>query len=569
MTNQTRPDVDPFTVEIIRNATVAITDEMTDKLMRSAYNNIIYEALDFTVGLFDANGRTLSIGLGLPMFIGGLGDTVRAKIAALGDGLQPGDVLMTNDPYIMGSHLNHIVLTLPIFHDGKLRAFASTMAHWQDIGGSLSGATTDIYSEGIAFPILKVYNAGVENTDVTDILRANIRFPERAMGDFRAQLASIHTGERRLGVLFTKYGVETVVDSWRQTHEHSVARARDAVARIPDGRYTARAYMDDDGVSADPIPLTVAVEVAGSEFTIDLSDVSDQVAGYYNSGETAGRSAAQVAFRCLVAPDLFPINEGIFEPLTTVLPPGKIVSAERPAAMHLWMTVPMTIVDLVFRALADAIPDQVISGHHADLLTTTFYGHRPDGKMFLLTEGLPGGGWGAKSDEDGMSATICINDGNTHNTPIESLENQLPLLIREYALREDSGGAGKHRGGLGVLKEYEVLTPLRFNSGVERTKCAPWGLAGGLDGAPNGVELVRDSQTQTFPNGKLASAPLAVGDRIRLLSGGGGGFGDPAARAPAALADDVANGYVSAAAAASLYRSAGPVRAPAQNNEMS
>ena len=551
---ETSVDVDPFTVEIIRNATVAITDEMTEKLMRSAYNNIIYEALDFTVGLFDKDGTTLSIGLGLPMFMGGLGETVRAKIAYFGADLAPGDVLMTNDPYIMGSHLNHIILTTPIFHDGQLRAFASTMAHWQDIGGSLSGATTDIYSEGINFPIVKVYSAGVENTDITRMMRSNIRFPERAMGDFRAQLASIRTGERRLAVLFEKYGVHAVIRAWDDIREQSAIRARAAVAGIPDGRYEAEAFMDDDGVHiGEPVPLRVAVEIRGDTFTIDLSDVSAQVAGYYNSGETAGRSAAQVAFRCLTVPDLFPINDGIFAPLTTILPPGKIVSATRPAAMHLWMTVPMTIVDLIFRTLADAVPERTIAAHHADLLTTTFHGHRNDGRMFVLTEGVPGGGWGATLGADGMSATICINDGNTHNTPIESIENQIPVLIRRYELREDSGGPGRTRGGLGAVREYEALEPFKFNSGIERTQCAPWGLAGGHEGAPNGLEVVRDGQVMTFPNGKLASFGVEVGDRVRLLSGGGGGFGAPQDRDRDRVLSDLRNGYISARSAVEDY----------------
>lgn len=549
----TEPTVDPFSVEIIRNAMVAITDEMTNKLMRSAYNNIIYEALDFTVGLFDAKGETLSIGLGLPMFMGGLGETVRAKIEYYRDDLQPGDVLLTNDPYVMGSHLNHIIMTVPVFHESELVGFASTMAHWQDIGGSLAGNTTDIYSEGLQLPILKVYRAGVEDTQITGIIRANCRFSDRAMGDFRAQLAAILTGEKRLQVLLDKYGRDTVLESWAEIRRQSAASARAAVARIPDGTYSAEAFMDDDGVTEDKVPLKVTVTVEGENFTIDLSDVSEQVKGYYNSGATAGRSAAQVAFRCLTASNLFPINDGIFEPLQTVLPPGKIVSATKPAAMHLWMTVPMTIVDLVFRALSHAIPGEVAAGHHADLLTTTMYGYRQSGDMFLLTEGVPGGGWGAKNDEDGMSATICINDGNTHNTPIEALENRIPVIVQRYELRQDSGGAGTWRGGLGALREYEVLEPTAINCGVERTKCPPWGLNGGLSGAPNGVELIREGSLEVFDNGKLASVQLRRGDRLRLLAGGGGGFGDPAGRDRERLRHDIENGYVSPAKARELY----------------
>src|SRR5215210_8477695 len=318
--------VDPITAEIVRSGLVAITDEMKTNLMRTAYNMIIYEALDFTVGLFDADGNTVSIGLGLPMFIGGLSDAIKAKLAHYGkENIQPGDILLTNDSYIMGSHLNHMIFTLPIFWEGELVAFSSSMAHWQNIGGTLRGTTTDIYEEGLQMPIVKIYREGVLNDELVEIIKSNVRFPDLAMGDFRAQIASIKTGERRFVQLLARYGCATVLESIQHVFRYSAEVARQAVRAIPDGVYEAESFMDDDGVRlGQHIPLHVRVIVAGERMTVDLSKVSRQVAGYFNSGETAGRSAVQVAFKCLTSPVLLPINDGSFAPLDVILPPATL-----------------------------------------------------------------------------------------------------------------------------------------------------------------------------------------------------------------------------------------------------
>jgi N-methylhydantoinase B len=558
MTSPASPaPVDPVTVEIVRSALVAITDEMKINLMRTAYNIIIYEALDYTVGLFDAEGNTVSIGLGLPMFIRGLSDAIKAKLVHYGrDGIHPGDILLTNDSYIMGSHLNHMIFTLPIFWKGELVAFASSMAHWLDIGGTLSGTTTDIYSEGLQMPICKIYREGQPNQELVEIIRANVRFPDLAMGDFRAQVASIKTGERRVLELLERYGRETVLGSIAGLMDHSERVARESVAAIPDGVYEAESFMDDDGVRrGTPIPIKVRVTVAGERMTIDLSEVSRQVPGYYNSGATAGRSAAQVAFKCLTSPLLLPINDGSFRPLEIILPPGRVISATKPAATRWWMTIPMTVVDTIFRALAPAVPERVAAGHHADLLAVTLYGTDPrTGRFYVSAGALPGGGWGAKHNGDGMAVTVCINDGDTHNAPAEAVENKFPVLVEEYALRQDSGGAGRWRGGLGTIQATRVLGETSVNSQTERTRCAPWGLFGGRDGLANKVSVKRsDGRLEEFPNGKLSSFRLDAGDTLVLHSGGGGGYGNPRQRPPQLVQRDVACGYVSLKCAAEEY----------------
>lgn len=548
------PRSEAITDEIIRGSLVAITDEMKTNLMRTAYNPIIYEALDYTVGLFDANGDTVSIGLGLPMFIKGLSETVKAKIRHWGlDSMKPGDVLLTNDAYVTGSHLNHIVLTVPIFHGGEVVAFSSSMAHWIDIGGQIGGTTRDIFQEGLQIPFVKVVKEGTEDSEILAFIAMNVRRPELALGDYRAQLAAIRTGERRLTSMFGRYGAQTVLDSIERMYAHSETLARAAVRAVPDGTYHAETLMDDDGVTGDPIPIRVTVVIEGDSMTVDLRDVSPQVAGYFNSGTAAGRSASQVAFKCLTTPLLMPINEGAFRPLRVLLPPGRVVSAQKPAAMQQWMTIPVTVVDTIFRALSDVMPEQVHAGHHADLNIAHVSGIGPDGRFFQDLLNIPGGGWGAGRHHDGMCATVCINDGDTHNTPVEANEARLPILIDTYRLRPDSGGPGRHRGGLGVEISAEVLCATRFSAGIERTRFAPWGLAGGLDAAPNQVRYTLDGTPVEPGNGKVDATVLAPGDTITVRSGGGGGWGDPRLRPIADVLRDVREGYVTVASARRDY----------------
>jgi N-methylhydantoinase B len=556
VTEQSRAP-NPVVTELVRNGVIAVTEEMKTNLMRTAYNMIIYEALDFTVGLFTATGETISIGLGLPMFIRGMAETIAAKLRKFGPhGLEPGDILLTNDAYITGSHLNHLTFSLPIFQNGELVAFACCMAHWPDVGGTLGGITTDIYSEGLQIPILKYQKAGVVNQDLVDLIRMNVRLPDRAMGDLRAQITAIKTGERRFLELIERYGRAAVLDGVAAIMDQSERAARARTLAIPDGVYEAQSFMDDDGLDPErSISIKVKVVVAGDTMTVDLTDVAGQVRGFYNSGATTGRACAQVAFKCLTSPTDYPVNEGSFRNLNVVLPPGKIVSAVRPAPMRWWMTFPMTIVDTIFKALAPALPDAVIAGHHADLCIGAVTGHQPgSGELFLAFIGPLGGGWGAKRSEDGISATVCINDGDTHNSPCEQTEAKYPLLFERHALIPDSGGAGEHRGGLGVECVVQARTDITLNTSIERKNCLPWGLGGGLEGAGNDVLLRRDGEIGSeAPNAKLYSTRLAAGDAFILRSGGGGGFCSPLKRPSAKVLDDVRNGYVTADSARRYY----------------
>ncbi|MGH6768957.1 MAG: hydantoinase B/oxoprolinase family protein [Xanthobacteraceae bacterium] len=543
--------------EIVRNGVIAVTEEMKTNLMRTAYNIIIYEALDFTTGLFTPEGETVSIGIGLPMFIRGMSETVKTKIAHFGrKAMKPGDIYVTNDAYLTGSHLNHVTLTLPIFHRGSLVGFSCCMAHWLDIGGALGGMSTDIFQEGLQIPIMKLHDRGVENGTLTAMIRQNVRIPTRAMGDLRAQITAVKTGERRFLQLLDRYGRGAVERAIVAIMDQAEAMARERTRSIPDGVYEAESYMDDDGIEVGkPVPIKVRVTVKGEGMTIDLSEVSKQVRGFYNSGITTGYACAQVAYKCLTSPTDYPINDGSFRSLKVIVPPGRIVSATRPAPMRYWMTYPMTIIDTVFKALAKAIPDRVIAGHHADLLISSLHGINPrTSEFFIANFGPLGGGWGAKRNEDGVGGTVSINDGDTHNSPNEQSEAKFPLVVERYALVPDSGGAGHHRGGLGVERVVRARTNMVFNTQIERAHCRPWGLNGGRDGTGNQVALRRAGVWKTdFPNGKVLTTPLKAGDAYRLRSGGGGGYGDPLARPAEQVAEDVRQGYVSVEIARDHY----------------
>ena len=547
---------DPVVTELVRNGVIAVTEEMKTNLMRTAYNEIIYEALDFTTGLFTADGRTVSIGLGLPMFIRGMAETVRAKLAHFGDAIDPGDILVTNDSYITGSHLNHVTLSLPIFFEDELVAFSCCMAHWLDIGGVLGGMTTDIYSEGLQIPILKLQKRGEINQDLVDIIRMNVRIEDRAMGDLRAQLTAVRTGERRFLELLRRYGKAPVLGAIEDVMDKSEAAARARTRTIPDGVYEAESFMDDDGIDiGKDIPIRVRVVVEDDRMTVDLSDVSPQVRGYYNSGITTGHACAQVAYKCIASPTDYPINDGSFRPLEVIVPPGRVVSAVRPAPMRWWMTFPMTVVDTVFKALVPAIPERVIAGHHADLILATLFGISPkDRRLIIAMVSHVGGGWGAKMTEDGINCTIAMNDGDTHNSPIEMMETKYPIVADRYALVPDSGGAGKFRGGLGAERAVRPLTDLRVTTHMDRTRCAPWGLMGGGDGAANRVSLRIDGVLKDdLPNAKVISRPLNAGDQLIARGGGGGGFGPAWERPVDRVREDVRQGYVTPGAARTLY----------------
>jgi N-methylhydantoinase B len=549
--------INPITVEVVRNAINAYADEMATALCKSAYNMMIYEVRDFCCGLIDREARMISQNKGgLPIFLADLGIAVKDGIDRYGlDGFAPGDVIIMNHGQVCGQHLNNIVIYAPCFHDGKVVAFAASRAHWVDIGGMRVGfgsvETTEIYQEGLQFRSLKIYEAGKRNETLWQIIHDNVRFPEAALGDLRAQIASCQLGIRRFGELVARYGSDTVTRCILAIWDQTEREARAVIAKVPDGVYEAESFLDNDGRTLDKtLRIKVKVTIDGGRMIVDFSDMNDQVPGPTNSGYSGGLAAARIAYKCLTQPRA-PVNEGCFRPLEIILPEGKLLNAKAPAALGLWSIPLPTVIDTILKALAPALPDRIPAAHKGDMGGCSIGGFRGDGRRFLLMN-IFGGGWGGRPHEDGESASMSICQGDVRSAPIELQEIQYPFLIERYTLRTDSGGAGEHRGGLGVELTYRALQKAVTNINCERTKDPPWGLAGGKPGAVNEAVLTRhDGSTQKFL--KATGVAIEPGDRLTFRTAGGGGFGDPGVRDPAAVADDIAKGYISAEAALRDY----------------
>jgi N-methylhydantoinase B len=561
-----RNEAHPITAEVVRNAVVAYADEMANALSRAAYNMMIYEVRDYCCGLLDTQARMISQNRGgLPIFLADLGVAVADGIARYGlDGFAPGDVVVMNQGEVCGQHLNNVVVYSPCFHAGEIVGFAANRAHWVDIGGMRQGfgstGSTDIYAEGLQMRSLKIFAAGVRNETLWQIIRDNVRYPDAALGDLRAQIAACQLGARRYGELLARYGRDTVEACIARIWDQAELAARQVVQSIPDGTYEAESYLDNDGRNLGvPIRIKVAVHVRGSQMTIDYTDMHGQVGSPMNSGRSGGIAGARVAFKALTSPDL-DVNEGCFRPLTVDLPDGTILSAKPPAALGLWSIALPTVIDTILRALAPAVPHLVPAAHKGDMGGCSFFGFRPDGGRFILMN-IFGGGWGGRPSEDGESASVSVCQGDVRNTPVELQEIKYPFLIEQHALRADSAGAGKFRGGFGLALTYRALQACKANINCDRTRDPPWGLHGGEPAATNRAIIRRAADGAQQVVYKATEIEIAAGDSVTFLTAGGGGYGDPRLRARDAVARDVAAGLVTQEAAARDY---GMAPAPAQ-----
>ncbi len=548
--------VDPATLEIVRGAFIACANEMGAVLSRTAYNPMVFEVQDFCIGLIDPKGQLIAQNSGgLPIFLADMGVAVLDGINKFGlAGFEPGDAIAMNAPYVCGQHLNNVVVYTPCFVEGELVAFPAVRAHWLDVGGRRVGfgsvESTEIYEEGLQLRSIKVYRAGKLDENIWQIIADNVRFPESCLGDLRAQLAACRLGERRLAELYRRYGAGTIQASIEEMWNQSEKLARMAVAAIPDGEYRAESYLDNDGQDLDkPVPVRVVVGVRGDEMTVDFSEVADQVKGPINCGPSGGIAAARVAFKALTLPSQ-PVDEGCFRPLQVVLPPGKFLSAQPPAALGLWSIPLPTVIDTVLAAFASAVREKIPAAHKGEMGGFAMYGTDEATKRRYVCLNMMGGGWGGRPKGDGPSGAVSICQGDVRNTPIELLESRYPLFFETFSLRNDSGGPGRFRGGLGVeiavRSQYQAL--VNFN--LERTKCAPWGLWGGRPGTICEARVQRDDNPTWVSVKKQTRYPISPLDRVVFLTAGGGGWGDPLERNPELVAYDVREGYISPESAA-------------------
>ena len=550
--------LDPVTLEVIRNALPAVANEMAVDLQRTSYNMMIYEVRDFCTALVNTAGELICQNVGgVSHFVADLGVIITDAIKRYGrDGFAPGDVLITNHQAVAGQHLNNIVIYAPYFHDGELMMFAMVRAHWIDVGGMSTGfgagpTVADPWLEGLQLDQLKIYEAGKLNETLYRVLKDNIRFPESSLGDMKSQMAACLLAARRMDELFAKYGRDTMLAATARIFEETEAKCRNVVSQLADGVYEAQSALDEDGVTpGEPVPIRARVTIDKGAMTIDLSGCSQERRAALNSRTLAG---ARVAYKALTGP-LDPVNEGSFRALKVIIPEGNIMMARFPAPMSSWSVIVPMVVDTIVAALAPAMPQRVPAGHHGLLGgTVVFFGVHPQTKRRFVVQSIEGGGWGGRPFEDGESGTVSVCQGDVRNGSIEGIELKCPVLVEARALRTDSGGAGKYRGGLGIDMRVRNLVEGKWNFElVKRTQCPPWGLWGGEPGE-YGTYLLREPGEREFRAARGVHRPVPVGSEVIVRTGGGGGWGDPLERDVKAVCADVREDFVSRQAAAEDY----------------
>lgn len=550
------PDFDPVTHEILNGKLLATVDEMAIVMTRTSMSPVIYEVLDFACGICNKDGDLIAQTNGITLFTGTFGGQVKSVIEAFGDSLAPGDVIVTNDPFSGGTHACDFAIVRPIFSGSRIIAFAINIAHWLDVGGAIPGSlppnANSVFQEGLRLPCIRIARDDVVIDDILKIIRGNVRLPEMAIGDFNAQLATVRIADRRVSEIISRYGAETLELTFRTLLDESERQARAVVAALPDGVYNAVDVIDDDGVGGDPINVKVTVRIHGDELEVDFTGCPAAAAGPINCARGALNSAVKTIFKALVSPHE-PSNEGWFRPLKVIAPAGTIFTAEMPSPTGWYYEGSVHASELVWKALAPIVPDHFSAGSYTSLCVTYISGRDASGDLFVHIE-PEHGGWGGCNDRDGASGLIALTDGDTYNYSIELLEAKFPLLVRRYSLNTDGGvGAGRYRGGYGLVREYEICTDdAEIYCGFGRTDTPPWPMEDGQPGSVNYLEVL-DKGGLTERLGRSPTRAVRRGDVVRIVTGGGGGWGAPSERSVDAIASDVCNGLITLEKAQKLY----------------
>ncbi|MBI3977619.1 MAG: hydantoinase B/oxoprolinase family protein [Chloroflexi bacterium] len=533
--------IDPITFEVIRSAMDSIADQMAIALTRSAYSGIVRDSLDYSTAFCDRYGRMVAQGLTTPLHLGSFPDAMRNVVARYGGRMRPGDIYILNDPYGSGGmHLPDIYVVKPIFVEGAVEAYATTLAHHTDVGGIVPGSnsihSTEIYQEGLRIPLMKLSDGGEPNETLLKLIEANVRVPVMVLGDLRAQVAACNTAEQAFLEIVGRYGVPTMREHLEEMLDHGERIARAAIAALPDGVYEFTDYIDGLGEDPEPIVFRVAVTIAGDSLTVDWSGTSPQVKGGINAPMPFAKSATYVGIRGVIRQNL-PNSEGYMRPIKVVAPLGTIVNPVLPGACGARGITGFRMIDTVLGALAQAIPDRIPAACEGGASIPSIGGYQ-DGKPFVYVETLLGT-WGARPNRDGAEGISNLG-ANQSNQPVELVEAEQPLEIRGYGLVPDSGGAGKYRGGLALYREYRLLADeaiLTVRS--DRRAHPPYGLQAGAAGTPSWNIVNPGSGQRILPTLALEAVQLRRGDVFRHVMAGGGGCGNPLDRDPHLVLEDV------------------------------
>lgn len=559
-------DIDLVTTAVVRGYLEATCREMGTALTRNAISPIFIEGQDFSCAVVDADRELIAAANYDPSHLCSMAYAADWGVLELGsEGIGPDDVVILNDPYRGGTHLPDVTMFAPVVVEGRTIAYAVTRAHHLDVGGiapgSIPGGAREVFAEGLRIPPLKWQVAGVENPDVVELVLTNVRLPEVQLSDFRAQVASLRTCQERLARLCRRYGAGTVTAAMARLKDQSEARMRAFLSAIPDGDYPFTDYMDGDGNTPWRYGIRVTVRVHGSEATVNFGGTSEQAEGAINMPYAMTASSVFNAFLQLAGADL-PFNHGCFRPIRFVAPRGSLVNAQAPAPTFGCTTdTPLRVIDAITGALAPVLPERVIAGSYGTCNCLAGSGRGRDGAPFIFWFFYEGG-WGAAAGRDGWNTTPN-QSANFRDYPVEVLESVYPLRVEQVALLPDSGGAGRRRGGLGSVHEFTFLARTVLSGFADRHAIAPYALAGGRPGAANrflfrraGSAEWRGIEAFTRDPSKFSGLVAEPGDGIRVVNGGGGGYGDPATRDPAALARDLAEGLVTPRGAARDYGAA-------------
>jgi N-methylhydantoinase B len=542
---------DRITLEIVESSLQAISDEMFAALRKTAMSEIIYEVLDMGTGITDGAGNLASSGAGIPSFVGVLDKAVKRIIELNAPEIAPGDVFVTNDPFFGGvTHLNDVVLAMPVFAEQELVAWTANIAHWNDVGGMVAGSIStharEIFQEGLRLPAVKLISEGTPIRPVMEIMKVNSRLPDFLEGDMWAGIAAARVGERRILEIVRKYGVDIFTTSLGFFMDYGEQVALRALADLPRGMFSLEEEQDNGAF------YRVTVDIGDDEFVVDLRDNPDQDSGPNNVSRDGAVIAAQIMFMNLTDPHAS-ANAGHFRPLTVLTRPGTVFDAKPPAAFATYYEVRMRLYDLMWRCLAPHLGTRLPTGHFGSICGTFIGGPHPDtGRHFTIVEPQVGG-WGGSAFRDGNSAMFSGIHGHTFNCPAEVAEARYGLYVDRLALNDEAGGEGEQRGGKGIVLDYRVRSNGCFlTCSYTRNKHRPWPLHSGRDGSTNYVEVIRQGGTAE-EYAVVTALEVSEGDVIRIHTGNGGGYGDPRRRLRELVLDDLRNGYVTREQALSVY----------------
>ena len=548
-------EVDGATAEVIRNYLLAAAQEMRATLVRTAFNPVIYEVLDFGISIYDHELDLVAEAPGLTNFLGANDYSVRRVAEYLGkEGFEDGDVVISNYPYWNAAHTYDASLISAAFVPGSDRAFGflCVRAHLADLGAKDPGYvldSTDMHQEGLILPATKLFKRGKLDNEIMELIRFNSRMPELVTGDLHAMVASLRTGERRLRELTGKFGREVVTEAIAVILDHGERATARALELLPRGAWSAEDYIDDDGIGDESIPMKATVTISDAEFTVDFAGSAGTQNGPVNMPFGSTLAMCKVAFKALTTPDT-PSNAGHTRALRVLAEPGNLFHAVYPSpTFTLWTGI--VGLELIFKALSKAMPGKLAASSGGDVPGFMMLGTHPDtGKFFALSNNDPVG-WGATHDHDGSNSLIHLSESIVRNTPLEVLETNTTMFFERCEMRRDSGGEGRHRGGLGLHRDIRFLTDGEFLTVMKKSKSRPWAVAGGSE--PDANTMIAFPGTKREIRMSTKRVPVRAGDRITVLTAGGGGYGPPSERDPALVEEDLLDGFISEQAAREVY----------------